>query len=104
MFLNDATAFISRGMGGFFNAYCMFQYTEGVWSYPATTGEKPPPCTAFTFTAIDDRRAVLFGGFDGKGRMNDVYIIDLHSMVCVTIQHYTCIYKCMSTYCYKGQE
>ena len=22
--------------------------------------------------------------------MNDVYIIDLHSMVCVSIQHYTC--------------
>ena len=67
-------------------------FTAGVWSCPATTGEKPPPCANFTFTAIDDRRAVLFGGYNDKGKMNDVYIIDLHSMVCVTIQHYTCIY------------
>ena len=54
----------------------------GVWSCPATTGERPPPCSSFTFTAIDDRRAVLFGGGNGEqGRMNDVYIIDLHTMV-----------------------
>ena len=76
--------------------YTLFSHyiIAGVWSCPATTGEKPPPCAHFTFTAIDDRRAVLFGGYNAKeqGRMNDVYIIDLHSMVCVTIQHY--MYKC----------
>ena len=38
--------------------------------------------TAVTFTAVDDRRAVLFGGGNGdQGRMNDVYIIDLLTMV-----------------------
>ena len=57
-------------------------HTAGVWSCPATTGERPPPCAGFTFTAIDDRRAVLFGGGNGEhGRLNDVYIIDLHNMV-----------------------
>ena len=56
--------------------------TAGVWSCPATTGERPPPCAEFTFTAIDDRRAVLFGGHIGdQGRMNDGYIIDLLTMV-----------------------
>ena len=56
--------------------------TAGVWSCPATTGERPPPCAYFTFTAVDDRRAVLVGGYNGdQGRMNDVYIIDLPTMV-----------------------
>ena len=61
-------------------------HTAGVWSCPATTGERPPPCAGFTFTAIDDRRAVLFGGKIGEqGRLNDVYIIDLHNMVMTCI-------------------
>ena len=52
--------------------------TAGVWNCPATTGDRPPPCSALTFTAVDDRRAVLFGGRNGElGRINDVYIIDL---------------------------
>ena len=52
------------------------------WSCPVTTGERPPPCAAFTFTAIDDMRAVVFGGYnEERGRMNDVYIILLSSMV-----------------------
>ena len=59
----------------------------GVWSCPTTTGERPPPCDAFTFTAIDDRRAVLFGGNNlDQGRINDVYIIDFHTMVHVHVQ------------------
>ena len=63
--------------------------TAGVWSCPATTGERPPPCAGLTFTAIDDRRAVLFGGKNGdQGRMNDVYIIDLHTMV-MTVMLYS---------------
>ena len=57
-------------------------FTAGVWSCPATTGERPPPCAGHTFTAVDDRRAVVFGGKYGEqGRMNDVYIIDLSTMV-----------------------
>ena len=56
--------------------------TAGVWSCPATTGERPPPCSSFTFTVVDDRRAVMFEGVNGeKGQMNDVYIIDLSTMV-----------------------
>ena len=55
-------------------------HTAGVWSSPATTGERPPPCESFSLTSIDKRRAVFFGGYSGN--TNDVYIIDLQSMVC----------------------
>ena len=49
----------------------------GVWSCPATTGDRPPPCSGFTLTAVDERRAVMFGGKNGKmGRINSVYNID----------------------------
>ena len=68
---------------------CLSPLTAGVWSCPVTTGERPPPCSDLTFTAVDDRRAVVFGGRIGEqGRMNDVYIIDLATMVCiVSVQH-----------------
>ena len=58
--------------------------TAGMWSCPATTGDRPPPCSDLTFTAVDDIRAVLFGGRNGEqGRMNDVFTIDLSAMVLV---------------------
>ena len=60
--------------------------TTGVWSSPATTGDRPPPCAGLTFTAVDDRRAVLFGGKnEEQGRMNHVFIIDLSTMVFVCV-------------------
>ena len=56
--------------------------TAGVWGCPTTTGERPPPCAGLTFTAVDDRRAVVFGGYNEDQRyMNDIYIIDLSTMV-----------------------
>ena len=60
--------------------------TAGVWTCPATTGERPPPCAHLTFTSVDERRAVVFGGYNGEqGRMNDVYIIDLSIMVHIIV-------------------
>ena len=54
----------------------------GKWSCPATTGENPPPFGNFTFTTIDENRAVLFGGKNREqGRFNDIYIVDLNTMV-----------------------
>ena len=48
-----------------------------------TTGDVPPPCSDLTFTAVDSRRAVLFGGWnDQQDHMTDVYIIDIATMVC----------------------
>ena len=76
--------------------------TAGVWSCPATTGDRPPPCNALTFTAVDHRRAILFGGFNGQQRrMNDVYIIDLSTMVfivcvCLCVIVCVCVYICIT--------
>ena len=65
--------------------------TAGVWSCPATTGDRPPPCSGLTFTAVDHSKGVLFGGYsDEQRRMNDVYIIDLSTMVCV------CVWLCVT--------
>ncbi|CAI8040316.1 Kelch domain-containing protein 2, partial [Geodia barretti] len=66
---------------GWTNELHMYNLSEGVWSCPATTGERPPPCAGHTFTAVDDRRAVVFGGkMESRAKMNDVYIIDLSTM------------------------
>ena len=66
--------------------------TAGVWSCPATTGDRPPPCIGLTFTAVDDRRAVVFGGYnEEQGHMNDVYIIDLSTMVHVIVLMCSCV-------------
>jgi len=62
-------------------------HTAGVWSSPATTGERPPAGEHFSLTSIDHRRAVMFGGWDAKQmfRMNNIYILDVQSMVCETM-------------------
>ena len=66
-----------------YNCYVPFPYYTGVWSCPATSGERPPPCDAFTFTAVDCRRVVAFGGYSGEHHrlMNDIYILDLSTLV-----------------------
>ena len=56
--------------------------TADMWNSPATTGQKPTPCEGITFTAVDDNRAVMFGGGNGKhGLMNDVHILFFPTMV-----------------------
>ena len=77
--------------------------TAGVWSCPATTGDRPPPCDGVTFTAVNDRRTVLFGGYNGQqGRMNDVFIIDLSTMVlaCVCFLHVACVEEYSNCTCH----
>ena len=66
----------------------------GKWSSPPTTGPRPPPCSFFSFTAINDHQAVLFGGNQPRpptvfeatsqqgSRVNDCFLMDFESMVC----------------------
>ena len=65
--------------------------TADKWSSPSTTGQRPPPCAYFSFTAINDHKAVLFGGFHvklGYGTVsNDCYLINFESMVCPAIYY-----------------
>ena len=58
----------------------------GKWSIPTTTGPRPPPCSYFSFTAINGHQAVLFGGRQSDGRINDCYLIDFASMVSLEVQ------------------
>lgn len=52
-----------------------------MWSHQPTTGEQPPPVTLHTFTKIDNHRAVVFGGYAGKSRLNDTYVLDTETWV-----------------------
>jgi len=51
------------------------------WSMPSTTGEKPPPLSRHTLTKIDQHRALLFAGYDGKKRHNDTFVLDMKKWV-----------------------
>ena len=54
----------------------------GNWSVPEFRGETLPPCSNFTFTKVDQYRAVLFGGEVADScEVNTVYLIDFRSMV-----------------------
>ena len=59
-----------------------YPLSPGVWSSPAVSGTRPPPCAAFSLTMVDDHHAVMFGGRHHTGqRRNDVYTLDLARMV-----------------------
>ena len=55
----------------------------GVWFSPPVRGTRPPPCSRFTLTNVDNHRAVIFGGYQpGRGNVvSDLYLIDLNTMV-----------------------
>ena len=80
----------------------------GKWSSPPTTGPRPPPCSNFSFTAINNHQAVLFGGYQpGCGQVNDCYLLNFESMVCSercgrSLCHDKCMYVCM--YCSLGKD
>ena len=47
-------------------------------------GERPPPCSVFSFTKVDQHRAVLFGGYQpDNGRMNKLYIFNFNGDYCI---------------------
>ena len=55
------------------------------WSSPTVTGQVFPPCTFFTLTPVGEKRAALYGGWDGSKRFNHLFIVELgrHSMVSI---------------------
>ena len=65
--------------------HCFPSTLTGTWSSPTLRGTRPPPCSNFSLTMIDDHRAVLFGGQQPPGPTSteEVYILDLTGMVCV---------------------
>ena len=63
------------------------------WSSPQVTGQAPPPCNRFTITTVGDKRAYLFGGWNGLTIFDDLLFLALgrHSVVslhaCASISH-----------------
>ena len=57
----------------------------GGWSSLKVTGQAPPPCSDFTLTTVGEKRAAMYGGTDGWGVFNDLFIVELgrHSVVSV---------------------
>ena len=53
----------------------------GEWSSPAVTGTKPPPLADFSFTKVDSRRAVVYGGVTGRKQSADAYVFELDKWV-----------------------
>ena len=54
----------------------------GSWSSPSVKGSRPPPCSGFSLTMIDEERAVMFGGWDHTFKyFNDVYVLHMSTMV-----------------------
>ena len=54
----------------------------GEWSSPAVTGTKPPPLSDFSFTKVDSRRAVVYGGETAGGAVKgDAYVFELDKWV-----------------------
>ena len=46
------------------------------------TGTKPPPLSDFSFTKVDSRRAVVYGGLMDSGAANgDAYLLELDKWV-----------------------
>ena len=54
---------------------------SGEWSFPSVTGTKPSPRYNFSFTKIDDRRAVVYGGQTSEGSLGDAYVLELDNLV-----------------------
>ena len=46
-------------------------------------GAALPYCSYFSFTAIDDHRALIFGGRSINGRTDHLYLIDFDTMVSI---------------------
>ena len=53
-----------------------------MWSVPQCTGVPPAPCAAFSFNKIDHHHALLFGGRQCAGRVNELHILNMDRWVC----------------------
>ena len=57
----------------------------GEWSSLGVTGQAPPPCSFFTLTTVGEKRAAMFGGYNGSDTFSHLFIVELgrHSVVSV---------------------
>ena len=72
-------------------SYCdILSLPLGSWSSPSVKGSRPPPCSDFSLTMIDEEHAVMFGGYSSSsGWSADVYVLHLPTMVSDLLLHIT---------------
>ena len=68
----------------------------GGWSSLKVTGQAPPPCSDFTLTTVGEKRAAMYGGYDGSIKFNHLFIVKLgrHSVVRVITSFCVCVCVC----------
>ena len=58
----------------------------GEWSTLEVTGQAPPPCSFFTLTTVGEKRAAMFGGWNGPKRFNHLFIVELGRQSVVSVK------------------
>lgn len=61
---------------GWNNELFEFEPETGCWTPVCVTGVKPSPRAGHTLTAVDVKRATMFGGYDGDYYLNDLWLYD----------------------------
>ena len=66
----------------------MISLSPGGWSSLTVTGQCPLPCSYFTLTKVGEKKAAMYGGYDGSCKLNHLFIVELerHSVVSVVTQ------------------
>ena len=54
-------------------------FSSGQWKVPIITGNRPPPCAAFSIDTLPGNSGVIFGGVTndetGLHRVSDVFLL-----------------------------
>ncbi|XP_053992752.1 rab9 effector protein with kelch motifs-like [Hylaeus volcanicus] len=58
---------------------------SSIWSNPNIAGDSPEPRAAHSTNLINENKVYLFGGWNGKKALNDLYVIDVETMQCTQL-------------------
>jgi hypothetical protein len=58
---------------------------SSIWFHPTIAGDSPEPRAAHSTDLINENKLYLFGGWNGKKAMNDLYVIDMETMQCTQL-------------------
>lgn len=70
----------------YYNDLYSFTIEKQQWTKLTSTDEGPSPRTEHAVAAVDSQRFFLFGGFNGKTRLNDLWVFDSTEMSWLKIQ------------------
>ena len=67
----------------------LFVLLLGQWIIPEITGQCMPPNSHFVMEAVNNTRAIIFGGYVEDKESNNIYILDIinHTVVSYIIIH-----------------